>query len=198
MATTPAPATVTGRATTPTLVACLAGSAALVMASAGVGGAYAYTRYALRRSNPGEPFFPSTMPFNNYAAFIVFATFGLASIAVGWAITSLRIGNRRWAGGGFGFAILANLAAGNIIWFIGNQWEGAANALPWWLHSYALLSVAGVACALALGASVLGLARVVTAQSTPEEPHAAIGATWFQHSALVVWTIVYSLIFLYK
>lgn len=198
MATTAAPTTQSGRATTPTLVACIAGAAAVMMGSAGLAGAYAYTRYAIRRANPGEPFFPSTMPFNNYAAFIVFLTFALASISVGWAITCLRVGNRRWAGGGFGFAVLANIAAANIIWFIGNQWEGEANSLPWWLHSYTLLTFAAIVSGVALVASALALARIVTAQSNAEQPHAVIGASWFQHSALVVWTVVYSLIFLYK
>lgn len=194
----PSAPTTPGRATTPTLVACLAGFVAVVMAIAGLGGAYSYTRYALRRANPGEPFFPAAMPFNNYAAFVVFLTFILASMSVGWAITCLRVGNRRWAGGGFGFAIFANLAAANIIWFIGNQWEGAANALPWWLHSYALLTLAGIATAVAVVASVLSLARIVTAQSTGEQPQSVIGATWLQHGALAVWTVVYLLIFLYK
>ncbi len=198
MAATPAPASTTGRATTPTLVASLAGVVAVVMAAAALGGAYATTRYSIRRANPGEPFFPSSMKFNNYAAFIVFFTLILASLAIGWGVTSLRVGNRRWAGAGFGIAILTDLAALNIMWFIGSGWEAAADALPWWLHTYALLSIAMIAGAVALVAAGLGLARVVTAQATPEQPHAAIAAAWMQHGALGVWVIVYLLIFLYK
>jgi heme/copper-type cytochrome/quinol oxidase subunit 3 len=198
MAASPAPAGTTGRATTPTLVASLAGAVAMVMMAAAVGGAYAQTRYSIRRANPGEQFFPVAMKFNNYAAFIVFFTLIMGSLAIGWGVTSLRVGNRRWAGAGFGIAVFTNVAALNIMWFIGNGWEAAANALPWWLHTYALLTVAMIAGALALIAAGLGLARVVTAQATPEQPHAALAAAWIQHAALAVWTIVYLLIFLYK
>jgi heme/copper-type cytochrome/quinol oxidase subunit 3 len=190
--------TTTGRATTPTLVAALAGVVVVVMSAAALGGAYATTRYSIRRSNPGESFFPSSMKFNNYAAFIVFFTLIMGSLAIGWGVTSLKVGNRRWAGAGFGIAIITDLAALNIMWFIGSGWEAAVNALPWWLHTYALLAVAMIAGAVALVAAGLGLARVVTAQATPEQPHTAIAAAWMQHAALVVWIIVYLLIFLYK
>ncbi len=198
MAATPAPVSTTGRATTPALVAALAGVVAVVMSAAALGGAYATTRYSIRRSNPGESFFPSSMTFNNYAAFIVFFTLILASLAVGWGVTSLRVGNRRWAGAGFGIAVLTDLAALNIMWFIGNGWGAAANALPWWLHAYALLTIAIVAGVVALVSVGLGLARVVTAQATATQPHAALAAAWLQHAALAVWIIVYLLIFLYK
>lgn len=198
MAATPAPASTSGRATTPTLVACLAGFAAMVMAAAGLGGAYSYTRYAVRRANPGEPFFAKSMKFNNYAAFVVLFTLVLASVAIGWAVTSLKVGNRRWASGGFGLTLLLNIAAMNIMWFIGSEWEAAANAHPWWLHTYALLTLAGLASLIALIAAGLGLARIITAQANAEQPHVAMAASWLQHGALATWVVVYALIYLYK
>ena len=187
-----------GRATTPTLVACLAGFVAMVMAVAGLGGAYSYARFATRRANPGEPFFAKEMKFNNYAAFILLFTFLLASLAIGWAVTSLRVGNRRWSAGGFGFTVVLNLAAINIIWFIGNEWEAPVNANPWWLHAYTLMFFAGLITVVATIAAALGLARVVTGQANAEQPHQALAASWLQHAALVVWLVVYALIYLYK
>jgi heme/copper-type cytochrome/quinol oxidase subunit 3 len=198
MAATPVPAPSVGRATTPTLVACLAGGAALMMAMTGLGGAYAISRYSVRRANPREQFFPSTMKFDNYAAFIVGLTLLLASIAIGWAVTSMKVGNRRWSTGGFGFTILLNLGALNILWFIGNEWKAEVNSVPWWLHVHALLVMAGVAVVVALIAAVLGLGRLVTAQTTAEQPHLAMAASWLQHVALVSWLIAYALIYLYK
>ncbi len=195
---TPDTAPTTGRATTPTLVACLAGFVAMVMAVAGLGGAYSYARFATRRANPGEQFFAKEMKFNNYAAFILLFTFLLASLAIGWAVTSLRVGNRRWSAGGFGFTVVLNLAAINIIWFIGNEWEAPVSAHPWWTHAYTLMFFAGLAAVVATIAAALGLARVVTGQANAEQPHQALAASWLQHAALVVWTIVYALIYLYK
>ena len=198
MAATSDPMPATGRATTPTLVACMAGFASLVMAAAGLGGAYSYTRYAVRRANPGESFFPAAMKFNNYAAFILLFSFVLASFSIGWAVTSLKVGNRRWSSRGFGFAIVLNLAAMNIMWFIGSEWEAPVNAQPWWLHVYTLLAFAGLAALIATVAGILGLARVVTGQTNAQQPHLAMAASWLQHAALVVWIVVYALIYLYK
>lgn len=187
-----------GRATTPTLVASMSGFVAFVMGSAGLGGAYSYTRYAIRRANPGEPFFPAAMKFNNYAAFILFFTFILASLTIGWAVMSLRVGNRRWSAGGFGFTVVMNLAAMNIMWFIGAEWEAPVNGQPWWLHVYALLVFAGLTTLVATIAALLGLARVITGQADAKQPHLAMAASWMQHGALVVWLVVYALIYLYK
>lgn len=198
MAALPDATSTTGRATTPTLVASMAGFVSLVMAAAGLGGAYTYTRYAIRRANPGEQFFPAAMKFNNYAAFILFFTFILASLTIGWAVTSLRVGNRRWSAGGFGFAIVMNLAAMNIMWFIGTEWKAPVNGQPWWLHVYTLLVLTGLTTLLATIAALLGLARVVTAQADSNQPHLAMAASWLQHAALAVWLVVYALIYLYK
>ena len=197
-ATAETPVASTGRATTPTLVACLCAFVVMVMGSAGLGGAYSYSRYAIRRANPGEKFFAKEMKFNNYAAFILLFTFVLASLAIGWAVTSLRVNNRRWSAGGFGFTVVLNLAAMNILWFIGSEWEAAVNANPWWLHAYTLLFFAGLVTLAATIAAGLGLARVVTGQANAEQPHQAMAASWIQHAALVVWIVVYTLIFLYK
>jgi heme/copper-type cytochrome/quinol oxidase subunit 3 len=190
--------TTTGRSATPTLVASIAGFVVMVMGIAGLAGAYGITRFYTKQANPTEQFFAKSMKFNNYAAFIVLFSLALGSLAVGWAVTSVKVGNRRWSAAGFGIAIVTNLAALNIIWFIGSEWKAAANAAPWWLHTYALLTFAVIACLVGLVSCVAGLARVTTGQATADQPHQAMAASWLQHGALVVWIVVYSLIYLYK
>jgi heme/copper-type cytochrome/quinol oxidase subunit 3 len=177
----------------PALVGTLAGVAAGAMAVAGLGMAFLASRQAA-----GKDFVPATMLFDNYIAVTTAATLLLASAAVGWAVTALRIGHRRWASSGFALAALLDFAALNLIWFLAKETGLAVQGSEYAVLVYAVMTAAGVAIAIGLVAAVVGFARVLGAQTSSAQPHLGRASAWTQHLGTAAWLAAWGLIYLRK
>jgi heme/copper-type cytochrome/quinol oxidase subunit 3 len=190
-----APPSNTGRAGTPALVGTICALVAGAMLTAGV-----CTAYLSVRNASGKDFVPATMPFNNYAAVMTFITLLLASVAVGWGTTSMKLSHRRWASSGFGLAAFLDLAALNMLWFIAQDAKlpASTDSGPYGPLFYALIIVAVVMVAIALISSLTGVARVLGGQATAHQPHYARHALWMQHLAAVSYFAIYATIFWLK
>lgn len=183
----------TGRAGTPALVGMVCALAAGAMLTTTVCSAYLSVR-----NRSGRDFVPAAMPFNNYVAVMITITMALASTAAGWAVVSMRTGNRRWASTGFGFAAFLGLAALNLLWFLGNDTKLSVDSSPYAVLFYGMLTVAGLALVFGLVSSVLGCLRVLGGQATADEPHYGLLSQWGQHLALASWIAIYATIYWLK
>lgn len=173
--------------------ATIAVGASVLMGVGGLGAAYLATRYP-----SSADFVDPKMKFNNYAGVVTLGSLLLASFAVGWAATSARIGQRRWASTGFGLSALIGLAALNLVWFIGQHLEFGVNSSAYSVLVYALLIAGGLAIAGGVFASIAGLASSFGGHASPSSPSIARAAAWGQHIATLSWLIVFALIFLKK
>jgi heme/copper-type cytochrome/quinol oxidase subunit 3 len=188
------PPSTTSRAGTPALVGTICAIVGGAMLTTGVCSAYLSVRNA-----SGADFVPVTMPFNNYAAVMTLITLSLASVAIGWGTTSMKLSHRRWASTGFGLSAFLDLAALNMLWFIAQDAKlPAAGEGPYGVLFYALIIVAVVVVAIGLISSLTALARVLGGQATARQPHYARHALWLQHFALASYFAIYATIFWLK
>ena len=182
-----------GRAGSPAMVGALtayAGVAMFVTAACGT--------YLSVRKDSGGDFVAPKMVFNNYVAFMVTMTFALASVAAGWALTSMRVGQRRWTTSGFGLAAFMDLAAANLLWYLVKNLGLPAFGSVYPVVLYGLFIVAGLTTVIGLLASVSGLLRTLGGQATVAQPHFGVLAAWGQHLAGLAWLAVYATIYLLK
>lgn len=182
-----------GRAGSPALVGALcayAGVAMFVTAACGT--------YLSVRNSAGGEFVAPKMLFNNYVAFMTLITFALASVAAGWAVTAMRVGQRRWTTSGFGLAVFLNLAAANLLWFLVKSLGLGAFGTTYEVILYALFIVAAVTTAIGFVASLSGLLRGLGGQATAAQPHYGVLAAWGQHLAGASWLAIYACIYLLK
>ena len=82
-----------GRAGSPALVGALTGYAGFAMFVAAACGTY----LSVRDKAEAGTFVSPNMKFNNYTVFMITLTLVLASVAAGWAVTSMRVNQRRWS-----------------------------------------------------------------------------------------------------
>lgn len=180
--------TIPARSGTPALVGTVCAVAAAAMFTTGVTSAY----LSVRNATGASEFVPVAMPFNNYVAVTIAMTLSLASIAAGWAVTSMRLGNRRYASTGFGFAAFMGIAALNLIWFLGTDAELSVDTGAYTVLFYAMLATAAIMVVIGLVSSLTGLARVLGGQATARQPQYALASVWGQHLALVSWFAIYA------
>jgi heme/copper-type cytochrome/quinol oxidase subunit 3 len=182
-----------GRAGSPALVGALVtytGVAMFVTAACGT--------YLSVRNASGSDFVAKEMLFNNYVAFMATVTFALASVAAGWAVTSMRISQRRWTTSGFALAAFLNVAAANLIWFLAKSLGLGANGLVYPVILYGLFIVAALTTAIGFFASLSGFLRALGGQATASQPHYGVLAAWGQHLAGASWLAIYATIYLLK
>ena len=166
---------------------------------AGAMGVFGLTAFFLGTRNlSGRGFVPSGVTFNNYGAVMAVVTLGLAALAVGWAQTSLSVGNRRWASSGFGLAALLDFAALNLLWTIGRALGPGVRGSEYAVVAYASMALAGVFIGLALLACVAGVARVLGGQTTGTQPHLGYASCWVQYLATLAWALSWAVIYLRK
>ena len=176
------------RSGTPALVGTVCALAAGAMFTTAIASAY----LSVRNATGAADFVPVAMPFNNYAAVMIAVTLSLASIAAGWAVTSMRLGNRRYASTGFGFSVFMGIAALNLIWFLGTDAKVSVDGSSYAVVYYAMLATAVIMVVAGLVSSLTGLARVLGGQATPRQPHHALASAWGQHLALTSWFVIYA------
>lgn len=184
---------VRGRAGHPALVGTLALVAAGAMLLAGLGGAYLSVRNANRAD-----FVPEDMAFNNYTAFMILVTAGLASMGAEWAMASVKNAQRRYATMGWALAVAMGVAALNGVWFLGRGLQLAVADSPYATIVYALFTAAGLLIGLAILAAVVGGVRTLGGQISPERPYIGRAAAWVVHLATLGWLVTYALVYLYK
>ncbi len=185
---------VRGRAGSPALVGALTGYAGFAMFVAAACGTY----LAVRDKSEAGAFIAPKMRYNNYVAFMITLTLVLASVAAGWAVTSMRVGQRRWATSGFGLATFMNLAAANLLWFLVKDLDLGANGTVFEVIIYGLYIVAAAALVVGLAASLHGLLRTLSGQATASQPHYGVLSAWGQHLAAASWIAIYATIYLLK
>lgn len=167
--------------------------------SAGAMDVFAVTGFFLGTRNlSGRSFVPSGVTFNNYGAVMATMTLGLASLATGWAMTSLRVGNRRWASSGFGLVVLLDFAALNLVWTVGRALGPGVRGSEYAVVSYASMALAGIFIGIALVTAAAGLARVLGGQTTGTQPHLGYASAWVQHLATLAWVLSWAVIYLRK
>lgn len=196
MATSTLNAPTTGRAGSPGLVGTVAACISATMFFSALSAAFLGLR-----NKAGVDWLPEGVKLNNYVAVTTVGTIILASAAVGWAVTSARIGERRWATTGFGLAAAMNFAAINMVWFLGANLHPKGIAVadnPWALTTYALFFATGVAMIVALISCLVGLARVLGGHANGDEPQYGIAASWPQHLATAAWVVTWALVYLRK
>jgi heme/copper-type cytochrome/quinol oxidase subunit 3 len=176
------------RSGTPALVGTVCALAAGAMFTTAVTSSY----LSVRNATGASEFVPVAMPFNNYAAVMIAITLSLASIAVGWAVTSMRLGNRRYASTGFGFSAFMGIAALNLIWFLGTDAKLPVDTGAYTVLFYAMLATAVIMVVGGLVSSLTGLARVLGGQATAKQPQYALASAWGQHLALISWFGIYA------
>lgn len=193
MASTMSPAAARGRAGHPALVGTLAlvGSGAMLVA--GLAAAYLSVRNANRAD-----FVPEEMKFNNYTGLVIAATAGLGSMGAEWAMTAVRNGQRRYATMGWALAAVMGVAALNGIWFLGRDTELGAADSPYATIVYGLFAVAAILIGIAVGASLLALARTEGGQISAERPYLGRASAWVVHLGTVAWLSTFALVYLYK
>jgi heme/copper-type cytochrome/quinol oxidase subunit 3 len=182
-----------GRAGSPAMVGALTAYAGVAMFVTAACGTYLSVRNA-----SGGDFVAAKMPFNNYVAVMTTITFALASVAAGWALTSMRVGQRRWTTGGFGLAAFMDLAAANLIWYLVKTIGLGASGSVYPVILYGLFIVAGITTAIGVAASLSGLLRTLGGQATASQPHYGVLAAWGQHLAGAAWLAVFATIYLLK
>jgi heme/copper-type cytochrome/quinol oxidase subunit 3 len=175
------------RSGTPALVGTLCALVAGAMFTTGVTSAY----LSVRNATGASEFVPVAMPFNNYVAVMIASTLILASIAAGWAVTSMRLGNRRYASTGFGLAAFLGIATLNLIWFLGVDAKLSVDNGAYTVLFYAMLATAVIMVVIGLVSSLIGMARVLGGQATARQPHYALASAWGQHLALASWFAIY-------
>ena len=175
------------RSGTPALVGTVCALAAGAMFTTGITSAY----LSVRNATGAAEFVPVAMPFNNYVAVMIASTLILASIAAGWAVSSMRLGNRRYAYTGFGFAVFMGIAALNLIWFLGVDAKLAVDTGAYTVLFYAMLATAVIMVVGGIVSSLTGLARVLGGQATARQPQYALASAWGQHLALASWFAIY-------
>lgn len=153
---------------------------------------------SVRNRNASSDFIPATMPFNNYVAVMITFSLVIASLAVGWAVVSTRVAQRRWGSTGFAFAAFLDLAALNLLWWLGKDSAQSVDSSPYAVLFYAMLAVAGALLVAGLIASIAGVARVLGGHASPRELHHAVASSWVQHLALAAWVAVYATIYWLK
>jgi heme/copper-type cytochrome/quinol oxidase subunit 3 len=178
----------TPRSGTPALVGTLCALAAAAMFTTAVTSSY----LSVRNATGASEFVPVAMPFNNYVAVMIAVTLSLASMAAGWAVTSMRLGNRRYASTGFGFAAFMGIAALNLIWFLGTDAKLSVDTGAYTVLFYAMLATAVIMVVVGLASSLTGLARVLGGQATARQPQYALASAWGQHLALASWFAIYT------
>lgn len=183
-----------GRAGSPALVGALTAYAGVGMFVAAACGTY----LSVRDKSDAGSFVAPKMLYNNYVAFMVTLTLVLASVAAGWAVTSMRVGQRRWSTSGFGIAAFMNLAAGNLLWFLVKDLRLGASGAVYEVILYGLFIVAAFTTLIGLAASLSGLFRTLSGQATASQPHYGVIAAWGQHLATASWVAVYATIYLLK
>jgi heme/copper-type cytochrome/quinol oxidase subunit 3 len=104
----------------------------------------------------------------------------------------MRLGNRRYASTGFGFAAFMGVAALNLIWFLGTDAKLPVDTGAYTVLFYALLATAVLVVVVGLVASLAGLARVLGGQATARQPQYALASAWGQHLALAAWLGIYA------
>lgn len=182
-----------GRAGSPALVGALTAYAGVAMFVTA-----ACATYLSVRNASGADFIEPKMLFNNYVAFMIVATFVLASMAAGWAVTSMRVGQRRWATSGFGLAVFLNAAGANLVWFIVKGLGLGASGSTYPVILYGLFIVVAVTTTIGFVASLSGLLRTLGGQASAAQPHYGVLAAWGQHLAGASWVAVYATIYLLK
>ena len=177
----------------PALVGTLAGVSAYAMAVVGLGIAFLTSR-----QEGGSDFVPTTMIFDNYVAVTIAATLLLASAAAAWAVTANKVGNRRWASTGFALVALLDFAALNLLWFLAKETGLAVQGSEYAVLVYAVMFAAGVAIVAGLVGAIVGLVRVLGAQTTSAQPHLGLASAWTQHLGTAAWLASWGLIYLRK
>ena len=177
----------------PALVGTLAGVSASAMAFVGLAIAFLTSR-----QQGGRDFVPTTMIFDNYVAVTIAASLLLASTAAVWAVTANKVANRRWASTGFALVALLDFAALNLLWFLGKETGLAVQGSEYAVLVYAVMFAAGVAIVAGLVGAVVGLTRVLGAQTTSEQPHLGLASAWTQHLGTAAWLASWGLIYLRK
>jgi heme/copper-type cytochrome/quinol oxidase subunit 3 len=196
MATQALSVTTPGRSGTPGLVGTISALIAGGMLTAGVCSAFIATHTDTVGGT--AEFVPKAFTFNNYAAVMTTITMALASLGVGWATTSMKVQNRRWASSGFGVAAFLDIAALNMLWFIA---EGAKLPIKGGTFAplfYTLLALGAAVIFIGLLSSLMGVARVLGGQASVAQPHYAFHATWGQHFAGAAWFAIFATIFWLK
>lgn len=189
----PTEITVNRRAGNGSLFGVIAGVASGAMFLAALCGAYVAVRTGV-----GADFVPSTMKFNNYAAFIIALGGLIASLSVEWALVSLKVRQRRWVSAGYGLGAILCAAAMNLIWFIGSNLGMGVNENPYATLVYAVLAAALALFAAGLVACVVALFLTLGGHASADNPLPARAANWVVHLATLGWIAAYALIFLYK
>ena len=184
-----------GRAGSPALVGALTGYAGFAMFVAAACSTYLGVRAKI---GVGEMFVSPAMHFNNYVAVMITLTLLLASVAAGWAVTSMRVGQRRWSTSGFGLAMFLNLAAANLLWFLVKDLGFGASGTTYEVLLFGLFIVAGVALVIGFASSLSGLLRTLSGQATASQPHYGVLSAWGQHLAAASWVAIYATIYLLK
>ena len=182
-----------GRAGSPALVGALSAYAGVAMFVAGACGTYLNVR-----NKSGGDFIAGKMVFNNYVAFVVLMTFALASVSAGWAVTAMRVGQRRWCTTGFGLAAFMNLAAANLLWHLVQNLGLGIEGTTYELIVYGLFMVAGITTAIGFVAAMSGMLRTLGGQASGHQPHYGVIAAWGQHLAGASWVAIYATIYLLK
>lgn len=177
----------------PALVGTLAGVSAYAMAVVGLSIAFLTSR-----QQGGRDFVPTTMIFDNYVAVTIAASLLLASTAAAWAVTANKVGNRRWASTGFALVALLDFAALNLLWFLGKETGLAVQGSEYAVLVYAVMFAAGVAIVAGLVGGIVGLTRVLGAQTTSAQPHLGLASAWTQHLGTAAWLASWGLIYLRK
>ena len=166
-------------------------SAAMVMAIAGLSGAFLLTRSAARTWPP------KGVHLDNYRAITVVLTALMASAFIQWAVRSARQDDRRNAvvssamAAGFGIAVI------NLVWFTLVR-AGFGAATP-----YGGLWFGLVGTFLGLGiVGVIGLlvatARAVTGQLHPEDHQTVTAAAVLWHTVTFLWVCIYLAVWVLK
>ena len=150
------------------------------------------------RNRAGRDFVPKAVQFNNYVAVMAVATLLLASLAAAWSVASLKVGNRRWTTTGFGLCVLFDLAALNLIWFLGKGVQLPVQGSEYAVVTYGVMAVAGIAIVIGALAAITGLVRVLGAQTSSSQPHLGMAAAWPQYLATLAWVAAWALIYLRK
>ncbi len=175
---------------------------ALLVAAAGfvfmaaLCGAYISVRNFVGIGDGG--FIPKEMKFDNYAGFMTMVSGLGASASAEWALISAKVKQRRWALGGYGFAILLGLGAANSAWFIGSRSALVAADTAYAISFYAVIATTIGFVLLGVLASLLGLVRTMGGHIFGDNVLLGRATNVFVHLGTAASLVMFFLLFTYK
>lgn len=146
----------------------------------------------------GHDFVPEAVRWSNYGGATAASTAILGSFAAQWAVTSTRMGHRRYTQMAWALTVTMGVALANLIWYLGVKMELAVSESAYAVVVYGLLAASLLLVVVGTIAAGVGVARTAADHSTADQPQLGVAAAWVWHLGALAWIVAYLLIYLYK